>query len=252
MRNKKFRSLLMSLSLSLSVLAGYGTTASAAEPAEVSTEEESIQAEAVSDAEENAEEADQLLADLTGTYQELWPVVLADEYRQLWLDDAAELVGEENAEQAVEKLTSMVTGELYGEEAAEAYADGNGVYNCEFTQDVETLEFAPGNVIRGFDASGKELFSHTYQFIGMEELRGLYTYRTDDADAGEFTYFCIAPDTMETTWHIELRYGSDADALGRYDAGEYAYWLAAGISTDCDQDDISNVIGLFCEENLSE
>ena len=66
--------------------------------------------------------------------------------------------------------------------------------------------------------------------VGMEETRGLYIYESDDADSGEFTYFCIAPDTMKTTWHIEFRYGSDLDALEKYDAGEYAYWLAAGIS----------------------
>lgn len=47
----------------------------------------------------------------------------------------------------------------------------------------------------------------------MEETRGLYIYESDDADSGEFTYFCIAPDTMKTTWHIEFRYGSDLDAL---------------------------------------
>ena len=68
---------------------------------------------------------------------------------------------------------------------------------------------------------------------------------------GEFTYFCMAPDTMATTQHIEFRYGSDLDALGKYDAGEYAYWLASGISVDCTQEDIENCIQLFCTENLS-
>ena len=57
---------------------------------------------------------------------------------------------------------------------------------------------------------------------------------------------------MDTTWHIEFRYGSDLDALGQYDAGDYAYWLAAGISTDYTQEDIENCIQLFCTENLSE
>ena len=35
---------------------------------------------------------------------------------------------------------------------------------------------------------------------------------------------------------LEFRYGSDLDALGQYDAGDYAYWLAAGISTDYTQE----------------
>lgn len=38
-----------------------------------------------------------LLVDLTGTYQELWPVILSDEYEKLWIDNCGELVGEENA-----------------------------------------------------------------------------------------------------------------------------------------------------------
>lgn len=161
------------------------------------------------------------------------------------------MVGEENAQAAYEKLASMVTGEIYGEEAVKTYTDGNGVYDCSFTQGVSTLEF-DGSTIKGYDADGKELFSHTYHYIGMEDVRGLYEYESDDANSGEFTYFCIAPDTSATTYHIELRYGSDLTALGQYDAGNYAYWLAAGISTEYDQTMIENCIKLFCKENLSE
>ena len=86
----------------------------------------------------------------------------------------------------------------------------------------------------------------------MEEIRGLYVYESDDADSGEFTYFCMAPDTSATTYHIEFRSGSDLDALGKYDAGSYAYWLASGISTGYDQTMIEKCIELFCTENLSE
>lgn len=53
------------------------------------------------------------------------------------------------------------------------------------------------------------------------------------------------------TYHIELRYGSDLTALGQYDAGDYAYWLGSGISTDYDLTMIENCIQLFCTENLS-
>lgn len=60
----------------------------------------------------------------------------------------------------------------------------------------------------------------------------------------------------QTIEHIfsefELRYGSDLKKLGQYDAGDYAYWLGSGISTDYDQKMIENCIKLFCEENLSE
>ena len=64
-------------------------------------------------------------------------------------------------------------------------------------------------------------------------------------------YFFLAPDTSAETYHIEFRYGSDAEALSQYDTGEYAYWLASGISTDCDQTMIDNCIELFCTENLA-
>lgn len=200
---------------------------------------------------ENQKEAEQLLIDLKGTYVQLWDVVLADEYKQLWLDNCTELVGEENSESAFEMLSSMVTGTLTGEEAVEAYKDGGMAYCCEFLQGVAQFTFN-GTEISGTSADGNELFKYTYHYIGMEDARGLYIYESDDPDSGEFTYFFIAPDTMETTWHIEFRYGSDKDALMSYDSGKYAYWLASGISVDYTQSDAENAIKLFCTENLSE
>lgn len=253
MRQKRICSLLLALVLSLSLLTGCGEN-KAAEDAQQSgqSEEPEITENEVS-TDENAAAAQQLLVDLTGTYQELWPVILADEYQQTWLDDCAALVGEENAQAAYDKLASMVTGTVYGEEAVAAYANGGGAYVCSFTEGLSTLEFDGANsTIKGYGADGSELFSHTYHYVGMEEIRGLYEYESDDADSGEFTYFCMAPDTNTTTYHIEFRYGSDLDALGQYDAGNYAYWLASGISTDCDQTMIENCIQLFCTENLSE
>ena len=107
------------------------------------------------------------------------------------------------------------------------------------------------STISGTDKDGNELFSHTYHYIGMEPVHGLYEFESDDADSGEFTYFFLAPDTSAETYHIEFRYGSDAEALSQYDAGEYAYWVASGISTDCDQTMIDNCIELFCTENLA-
>ena len=40
--------------------------------------------------------------------------------------------------------------------------------------------------------------------------------------------------------------------LKKYDAGDYAYWLASGISTEYDEKMVDDCIQLFCEENLSE
>lgn len=257
MKHRKFAILFLALVLVLSLLAGCGNTSNSTPETQQLTsivaDESSTSAstEQESKVDENQAAARQLLLNLEGTYQELWPVVLADEYNQLWLDTSAELVGEENAEGAVEKMTSMVTGTVTGEEAVEAYKDGNMAYCCEFLQDVEQFIFN-GTTISGVDKEGNELFSHSYHYVGMEEIRGLYVYESDDKDSGEFTYFCIAPDTMETTQHIEFRYGSNLDALGQYDAGNYAYWLASGISVDHTEEDVENCIILFCTENLSE
>lgn len=242
---KKLLCAAASLAMAASIFTGCGKS----EESSVSKAENSAASESASD--ENAEAAEKLLTDLNGTYRELWPVILADDYRQTWLDDSAKLVGEENAEGAFEKMSSMVTGTVIGEDAVKKYADGNMAYCCDFTQDVDTFTF-DGSTISGKDADGSELFEHTYHYIGMEDIRGLYIYESDDADSGEFTYFCMAPDTMATTWHIEFRYGSDLDTLKQYDAGEYAYWLASGISVDYTADDVSNCIELFCTENLSE
>ena len=255
MKQKKFVSLLLALMLALSMLTGCGTTAAPAAtdaPAAEQTETPAP-AESPADADENEAAAKQLLVDLTGSYQELWPVILDSQYTQLWLDNCAALVGEENAQAAYDKLSSMVTGTVYGEEAVAAYANGGGAYDCAFTEGLATLEFdGAASTIKGYDADGNELFSHSYHYVGMEDIRGLYVYESDDADSGEFTYFCMAPDTSATTYHIEFRYGSDLDALGKYDAGNYAYWLASGISTEYDQTMVEKCIELFCTENLSE
>lgn len=271
---KKFLNLCLTTVLAFSLLTGCGAAATDESSADVEVAEEAVSesedevtedevtsdeateadtSEADTQTEDNEAAAQQLLVDLTGSYQELWPVILDDKYEQVWLDNCEVLVGEENAQAAYEKLASMVSGEIYGEEAVEAYADGNGVYDCHFTENVAKLEFDGSEArIKGYDANGEELFSHTYHYVGMEEVRGLYEYESDDADSGEFTYFCIAPDTSATTYHIELRYGSDLDKLGQYDNGEYAYWLGSGIAVDCDQTMIENCIQLFCEENLAQ
>ena len=256
MKQRKIVSLFLALVLALSMLTGCGSTAAPAvteTPAAAEQTESPAPAESPAVTDENEAAANRLLVDLTGSYQELWPVILDSQYEQLWLDNCAALVGEENAQAAYDKLSSMVTGTVYGEEAVEAYANGGGAYDCSFTEGLATLEFdGAASVIRGYDADGNELFSHTYHYVGMEEIRGLYVYESDDADSGEFTYFCMAPDTSATTYHIEFRYGSDLDALGKYDAGSYAYWLASGISTGYDQTMIEKCIELFCTENLSE
>lgn len=133
------------LALSASLLVGCSSGTASSVPVSASSAAEStvssVEETASSAVDENEAAAAQLLNDLTGSYQELWPVILADEYKQTWLDDCTALVGEDNAEAAFEKLSSMVTGDVYGEDAVKAYANGGGAYFCGFTNDLATLTF---------------------------------------------------------------------------------------------------------------
>lgn len=87
----------VALALSVSMLVGCGSTASSTASSAASSATESVASSAVSEAasevDENEAAATQLLKDLTGSYQELWPVILADDYTQTWLDDCTALVG---------------------------------------------------------------------------------------------------------------------------------------------------------------
>ena len=230
MKQKKLLTLFLTVATSFSMLVACSNATFAESTGTATVTESTNTTDKKQKADEN-QDAAQLLVDLTGSYQELSPVILDEKYQQIWIDDCTELVGEENAEAAYDKLASMVSGTIYGEEAVEAYKDGDGVYDCSFKEGVNKLEFdGSDSVIKGYDSEGKEIFSHTYHYVGIEEVRGLYEFKSDDADSGEFTYFCIAPDTNDTTYHIELRYGSDLEALGKYE----------------------HCIELFCKENLSE
>ena len=201
----------------------------------------------------SAEAAAKLMTDLNGTYEELFPVILDAKYDEVWLDTAAACVGEENAQASVDMLKSSMSGTVIGQEAMDAYAgDPDGAkFNCDFTGGVDTFQFAD-STITGFDTAGREVFSYTYSFVGYDETWDFYEYKTEDADAGEFTYFVMRSDTPEATYHIEFRYGSDLDALIDFYEGDYAYWMPAGILTNADDAMAESGIKLFCTENLAQ
>lgn len=201
-----------------------------------------------------AETSDEFLGELTGTYEELFPVMCDPAYDQIWLDNCAKAVGEDAAQEAADMLRAACVGEVYGQEAIDAYAGDpdSAQFDCYFINGVSEITIE-GNTISGVDADGQAVFSHTYTYLGNDNAFSFYTYQSDDADAGEFTYFLFAPDTPESTYHIEFRYGSDLDALTQdFYSGPYAYWLAAGIPTEYDDALLENVIALFCAENLAE
>lgn len=202
---------------------------------------------------EEAVDPEKLLNDLTGTYDELFTVNCAPAYDDVWLEKCTAYAGAENAEAAAAMLKSSCVGTIYGQEAMDAYAAAPETtqFDCFFIGGVSQFVF-DGNRVSGLDAEGGEVFSHEYTYVAtLEDTIACYAYKTEDADAGEFTYLCLAPDTPATTYHIEFRYGSDLEALGQLYEGPYAYWLAAGILADADEEMVVNGIDLFCSENLA-
>ena len=200
--------------------------------------------------------AEKLLEDVSGTYDALFPVITSPDYDQIWLDSCAAVLGDEAAPAAAEALKAACNGTIYGQEAIDAYGDGsNGAqFDCLFINGPAQIVFE-GKKISGLDETGATIFSHEYSFVEPASIAGMmngYLYRTEDADAGEFEYFFLLPDTPDTTFHTEFRYGSDPEALMLYNDGPYAYWLAAGIPADRDEQMVQNVIELFCTENLAE
>lgn len=199
-----------------------------------------------------AETADDYLAGISGRYIELFPEMSKDEYHQIWLDATAPIVGEENAEAATDKLLSRCMGELYGEDAIALYSENpdSTRFNCYFIGGV--AEFVmDGNVITGLDADGNEVFSHSYSPVDMENENGFIFYKSDDANAGQFSYFSFTPDTMESTYHLELRYAENIEDLQSWVEGAYAYWNAAAIAADYSEETMHDVISLFTVENLT-
>ena len=200
--------------------------------------------------------AEKLLEDVSGTYDALFPVITSPDYDQIWLDSCAAVLGDEAAPAAAEALKAACNGTIYGQDAIDAYGDGsNGAqFDCLFINGPAQIVFE-GKKISGLDETGATVFCHEYSFVEPASIAGMmngYLYRTEDANAGEFEYFFLLPDTPDTTFHTEFRYGSDPEALMLYNDGPYAYWLAAGIPADRDEQMVQNVIDLFCTENLAE
>lgn len=204
---------------------------------------------------EGAADAAALMENVRGTYEPLFPVITKPEYDRIWLDPCVAALGEEQGPAMAEVLKAACNGTVYGPEAMEAFGDGSGgaQFDCLFISGVATITF-DGTSISGADENGNPVFSHEYAYAGPLSLAGMmdgYLFETADEDAGEFRYFFMMPDTPDTTYHLEFRYGSDIEALTQYNAGPYAYWLAAGFPVDADEEMIRKVITLFCEENLA-
>ena len=238
----------------LSILLAMGMTLGMSTAAFAGSESAVSAVEAV--AGDEAAEAAEFLESIKGTYEALFPVILDSQYDQVWLDPCIEAVGEDMAADVAGMLKQACNGTIYGQEAIDAFGDGSegAQFDCLFINGVSQITF-DGNTISGVDENGEQVFSHEYEYVSMLSLAGLMEgrlYETSDEDAGEFRYFYMMPDTPDTTYHLEFRYGSDTEALSQYNEGPYAYWLAAGFPVDADEQLTEDVITLFCEENLAE
>ncbi len=197
------------------------------------------------------------------TYVSLFDTIVTEEWNPLWQDYIGAVMGEDASPAMTAALQGSVTSNLHGEEAIAAFADGGYAFDCHFINGAQSLTFKD-NTVTILKTDGTQE-THTYEYQGKVNIGEGETmmyqgaeismafpvdvYKSTD-EAGEFNYFMMREDTMDTTWHLEFRYGSDLEALKGYMAGPYAYWLAAGIDANADAETIDNVIGLFCLENM--
>lgn len=197
------------------------------------------------------------------TYVSLFDRIISDEWTPVWVDYVAAVVGEDAAAETTAGLQAAITSDLYGEAAVTAFADGSYAFDCDFINGAQSLSFKDNTVtVLKTDGSSE---THTYEYLGQYNIGEGETmtyqgteismafpvdvYKSID-EAGEFNYFFLREDTMEETYHIEFRYGKDLEELQGYLVGPYAYWLAAGIDENADDDTVRRVISLFCLENM--
>lgn len=197
------------------------------------------------------------------TYVSLFDTIATEEWNPVWVDYVGAVMGEEAAPAMTVALQGSVTSNLHGEEAVAAFADGGYAFDCHFINGAQSLTFKDDTVTILKTDGTRE--THTYEYLGQYNIGEGETmmyqgaeipmafpvdvYKSTD-EAGEFNYFMMREDTMDTTWHLEFRYGSDLEALQGYMVGPYAYWLAAGIDEKADAETLNNVIALSCLENM--
>ena len=196
--------------------------------------------------------SEDFLSKVQGTFVELFPELSKDEYHETWVEAVTPLVGAENADETISMLLSMCMADKYGEEAIATYTEDpeSMRFDCYYLGGVKKMT-VEGNTISGVDADGNEVFRHTYSPMNLENENGFIFYQTEDADAGQFTYFAFSPDTMEDTWHLEFRYAEKVEDLMSWFEGAYAYWNVGAIAEDYTEEQIHSAINLFATENLS-
>jgi len=255
---KRRIALLLTLCMSASLFGCGSKEAAETESTAPAEQTEAAPAEDSTDSEEVSSEASYELSALNGSYVELFPEFMKDEYKDTWVEyiNAYE-TDPDTVEAYYQKLTQSYVGTITGQEAIDTYTDDSFQFDCFFENDVNTIT-VDGDTISGTDSDGNEIFSNQYTYV--EDMDGLFgesvregyfhVFKTDAEDAGQFTYFIFTDDTPSDTYHIEFRYGDNLDELGLFTDGDYAYWLPSGISQDYDDEMMNACIKLFVDENL--
>ena len=133
------------------------------------------------------------------------------------------------AEGVYAMLTDTYMGELYGQDAADAYSENpeSMLFNCFFIHDMQKLT-VNGDVFSGVDADGNELFSHTYHYVGSRPV----TFYGEAAAASDDTASDTDPDAIAISTAEELAAIND-NLSGHYVLAadidlEGAEWLPIG------------------------
>lgn len=121
---------------------------------------------------------DDYLTTISGMYVELFPELSKADYRSIWHDATAPLMGEDNADAATDKLLGMCTAKIYGADAAEKYAadPDSMAFDCYFLGGVSKFVM-DGHKITGLDTQGKKVFSHTYRKLDKEMKTASFSIR---------------------------------------------------------------------------
>lgn len=148
---------------------------------------------------------DDYLTTISGTYVELFPELSKADYRSIWHDATAPLVGEDNADAATDKLLGMCTAKIYGADAAEKYAadPDSMAFDCYFLGGVSKFVM-DGHKITGLDTQGKKVFSHTYRKLDKENENGFIFYQSEDENSGESPTL----PSLRTRWRPPITWSS--------------------------------------------
>ncbi len=206
-----------------------------------------------------AQKGKDFLKNVIGEYIPLFEGASFDaKYDHYWHDYSAAVAGASMADMCVTMLKQGIGATTYGKAATESFF-------CGFTENVAKIAFGgvDGTEVTFTLKDGKTI-KHTYAYVkdaeatgeteGQKMAMGGYVYKSKDNNKDEFTYLFMCPDTPDTTYHLEFRYGSDEADILNLTGGKYKNWLAAGFSASALNDPkealMSRVIGLFVAENL--